>query len=89
MALWVAGRYRLAMLVALVTFLTFEIFPVFPFLVGVFFLSFYVEKPIRRYWRALRRAYRAPRTLRGPLLTPLRDLLLEGAVVGLPGEPFL
>jgi uncharacterized membrane protein len=53
-ALWVAGRYRLALLVAVVSFLTLEVFPLFTFLLAAFFLFPYVEGPLRRQWRRWR-----------------------------------
>ncbi|MGP8076566.1 MAG: DUF2079 domain-containing protein [Thermoplasmata archaeon] len=43
-ALWQAGRYRSGLAVAGAAFLTFEVAPLFTFLVGVFFLSPYVER---------------------------------------------
>jgi uncharacterized membrane protein len=49
-ALWVAGRYRLALGVAAVTFLTFEVFPLFTFVVGVFFLFPYIQRAVRSEW---------------------------------------
>jgi uncharacterized membrane protein len=46
-ALWEAGRYRLAGVVALVSFLTIEVAPVFAFLVAVFFLVPFVPGVLR------------------------------------------
>ena len=53
-ALWQAGRYRLAFGVAGAAFLTYEVSPLFVFLVGLFFLAPYVERILRRLWRRWR-----------------------------------
>jgi uncharacterized membrane protein len=63
-ALWVAGRYRLALLVAVVTFLTFEVYPLFTFLLGAFFLYPYLERPVRARWREWRTKTEDHRSLR-------------------------
>jgi uncharacterized membrane protein len=76
-ALWQAGRYRLGLVVAAIAFLTFEIAPLFVFLLGVFFLFPYVERPARNAWRRWR-AKTAEPSASGSIISRLINAVRAG-----------
>jgi uncharacterized membrane protein len=62
-AVWLSGRYRLALCVAVIAFLTFEIFPIFTFLLGAFFLYPYLDTSFRNGWRSWRGGSAGPQPI--------------------------
>jgi len=64
-ALWQSGHYRWGLAVAGVAFVTYEVSPLFTFLVGLFFLSPYLERALRRRWSNWRTGRTSPRAMRG------------------------
>jgi uncharacterized membrane protein len=69
-ALWATGHYRWGLAAALASYLVLEIAPVFAFFIGLFFLSFALERVVLRGRDAWRRR-RSDQAARGPIRSML------------------